>query len=263
MYFNEPLIQGAQKNIFYLAPIPVYMREFDDHDLHDEVFNIGFNELTSEQKLMGQELPEQYDIERQSNYHVNYDRRDRWVEPTEYNPIGSRFSVPPNDFLKNDLNSISIIKQRCEDGFLSLVDALGHKHNNNPKITESWVQYYNPISGRGHNQHNHCRWSPDEETNLNFVGGYYLNDGNPLSDHPYSGVFTFHIRGMSYFIRPKKGMLIIWPYDIVHSVKPFYGESHRCVINFNIQDGGVKSFNTPTPQLTSKPESTPQPKKLI
>ena len=42
---------------------------------------------------------------------------------------------------------------------------------------------------------------------------------------------------MSYFIRPKKGMLIIWPYDIVHSVKPFYGETHRCVINFNIQDG--------------------------
>jgi len=29
---------------------------------------------------------------------------------------------------------------------------------------------------------------------------------------------------------------MIWPYDIVHSVKPFYGKTQRCVINFNIQD---------------------------
>jgi hypothetical protein len=68
-----------------------------------------------------------------------------------------------------------------------------------------------------------------------FSGGYYLSDGKPIKDHPYSGVFAFHIRGMKYYIRPKKGMLIIWPYDIVHSVEPFYGEEHRCVINFNIQ----------------------------
>ena len=68
-----------------------------------------------------------------------------------------------------------------------------------------------------------------------FVGGYYLSDGEPIKDHPYSGVFAFHIRGMKYYIRPKKGMLMIWPYDIVHSVEPFYGKSYRSVINFNIQ----------------------------
>lgn len=70
-----------------------------------------------------------------------------------------------------------------------------------------------------------------------FSGGYYLSDGDPIKDHPYSGVFSFHIRGMKYYIRPKKGMLIIWPYDIVHSVEPFYGKKHRAVINFNIQVG--------------------------
>ena len=47
---------------------------------------------------MGQELPEQIDSERIDNYSVNYDRRDMWVEENEYNPIGSRFFVPPNDF---------------------------------------------------------------------------------------------------------------------------------------------------------------------
>ena len=72
MYFKEPLIPTDQGGIYHLAPIPVYMKMFNDHDLHDEVFNIGFNQLTPEQKLMGQELPEQYDQERQSNYNVNY-----------------------------------------------------------------------------------------------------------------------------------------------------------------------------------------------
>ena len=32
-------------------------------------------------------------------------------------------------------------------------------------------------------------------------------------------------------------MLILWPYDIVHSVKPFYGKTYRVVINFNVEDG--------------------------
>ena len=97
------------------------------------------------------------------------------------------------------------------------------------------MQYYDPYSGRGHNAHNHCRWSPEEAKPMMFSGGYYLSDGLPIKDHPYSGVFAFHIRGMKYYIRPKKGMLIIWPYDIVHSVEPFYGSEYRCVVNFNIQ----------------------------
>jgi hypothetical protein len=240
MYFQNPIIESGQSNIFYLAPIPLFIKQYDDHDLHDDVFNYGLGELTPQQKLMGQELPEQYDETRQNQYEVNYFRRDNWVEPTEYNPIGSRFSVPPNDFLNQQKENIKEIRKRCEEGYVELLNGLHFKHNSNPNITESWIQYYNPHEGRGHNQHNHCRWSPDEETNLSFVGGYYLSDGEPLNDHPYSGVFTFHIRGMSHFIRPKKGMLIIWPYDIVHSVKPFYGKTHRCVINFNIQDGGKK-----------------------
>ena len=237
MYYHEPILPTGKDNLFYLAPIPLYMKIFDDDDLQDSVFNLGLNLLNKDQQLMGQELPDQYDIERQKNYKINYDRKEMWSEKTEYSPIGSRFSVPPNDFLNTDNEHVRTIKKRCEDGFLELVNSLGIGHNNNPLITESWLQYYGPTEGRGHNQHNHCRWSPDEETGLNLAGGYYLNDGDPLSDHPYSGVFTFHIRGISYFLRPKKGMLMIWPHDIVHSVKPFYGKTFRSVINFNIQDG--------------------------
>jgi hypothetical protein len=235
MYFHNPLWPSGQDNLFLLAPIPVYVKQFDDHELHDLVYDLGFNELTSEQKLMGQELPEQYDHGRQDTYEVNYNRMDKWVEPTEFNPIGSRFTVPTNEFLAREEECVKEIRKRCTDGFNNFLNMLDFKHNNNPTITESWIQYYDPTSGRGHNQHNHCRWSHEESTPLSFVGGYYLSDGEPLSDHPYSGVFTFHIRGMSHFIRPKKGMLIMWPSDIVHSVKPFYGKTHRCVINFNIQ----------------------------
>jgi len=237
MYFQDPLIPTHQENLFQLAPIPVYIKYFNDHDLHDEVYSLGLSELTEDQKRMGQELPEVYDSERQSEYSINYNRRDAWVEATEFNPIGSRFFVPPNDFLVRREESVGVIKDRIKEGYKDLLDKLYFKHNSNPQITESWMQYYDPSSGRGHNQHNHCRWNPGEETPMSFAGGYYLSDGDPIADHPYSGVFTFHIRGMSFFIRPKKGMLIIWPYDIVHSVKPFYGKSYRCVINFNIQDG--------------------------
>jgi hypothetical protein len=237
MYFQRPIIPTHEENLFQLAPIPLYIKYFDDHDLHDEVYNIGLEKLTDDQKLMGQELPEQYDQKRQTEYNVNYNRMDMWVEPTEFNPIGSRYFVPPNDFLVRKEKSVLTIRERIEDGYKDMLNKLNFGHNNNPIITESWMQYYEPTSGRGHNQHNHCRWNPNEETELSFAGGYYLSDGDPIADHPYSGVFTFHVRGFSYFVRPKKGMLIIWPYDIVHSVKPFYGKSYRCVINFNIQDG--------------------------
>ena len=236
MYFNKPLINTHTPDIYHLAPVPVYMKVFEDHVLHDEVFNLGFDKLSPAQRLMGQELPEKYDVERQSGGGYPDDRRDMWVEYDEQIPIGSRFFTPPNDFLNTDHESVRVLVDRIENGFKYLLDDL-NKPYSECKITESWMQFYDPYSGRGHNQHNHCRWKR-EEAGVNsqmFSGGYYLSDGDPIKDHPYSGVFTFHLRGQQHMVRPKKGMLIIWPYDIVHSVKPFYGKTHRCVINFNIQ----------------------------
>lgn len=236
MYFEKPLLHSSKQDIYHLAPVPVYMKVFDDHDLHDEVFDLGFDNLSSAQKQMGQELPEQYDIERQTGDGYHQDSREMWVEYDEQIPIGSRFFTPPNDFLKTDHDSVKVLVDRIHIGFRYLLHNLGKKYTES-KITESWMQFYDPYSGRGHNQHNHCRWKRNEagvDTQM-FSGGYYLSDGDPIKDHPYSGVFAFHLRGQQHMIRPKKGMLIIWPYDIVHSVKPFYGKSHRCVINFNIQ----------------------------
>lgn len=243
MHFKKALIQSQEGSpIHYLAPIPVYMKQFDDDDLHQRVYDLGIEKLDAVQKQMGQELPEQLDSERVKSYSVNYDRQDDWVEPNEFQPIGSRFFTPPNNFLNTPDPDVQVLVDRIKSGYIELLETLQLKNNRNPEITESWMQYYDPYKGRGHNAHNHCRWSPEEASPTCFSGGYYLSDGEPILDHPYSGVFTFHIRGAAHFIRPKKGMLIIWPYDIVHSVKLFYGKSNRVVINFNIEDSELKGL---------------------
>jgi hypothetical protein len=235
MNYDDPLLPSGTTDIFHLAPIPVFMKVFEGDALHDEVYDFGLRHLNEKQKRMGQELPDQYDAERQANYTPREPLRERWTENTEYNPIGSRFHVPPNDFLSIDHPGIKTLRERIQASLYTLLDGVGIEHSKRSRITESWAQYYEPSSGRGHNQHNHCRWSAEEEPMMAFAGGYYLSDGEPVQDHPYSGVLCFHLRGMTHFVRPKKGMLMIWPYDIVHSVKPFYGKKHRCVINFNIQ----------------------------
>ena len=234
MNFQKPLIETSTENIYHLAPIPLFKRVFNDN-ISDTVYDLGINLLNEQQKRMGQELPGQYDVERQSSYGVNYDRQDEWVEEHELQPIGSRFFTPPNDFLQTEDEDVQVIKRRIKGSFCKLLDSINITHNSDPQITESWLQYYEPTSGRGHNAHNHCRWHHSEAKPLMFSGGYYLSDGDPIKDHPYSGVFAFHIRGMKHYIRPAKGMLLIWPYDIIHSVEPFYGKTSRAVINFNIQ----------------------------
>lgn len=242
MYFNKGYHKSNTEDVFYLAPIPLYIHQFDD-DLADNLFELGKNVLSESQQKMGQELPSKYDSKRYETYQINYDRNTDWVEPDNEMPIGSRFWTPPNDFLNRSDDCVTEVVTRIKDGYRILIESLGFDIKLiNSTITESWLQYYKPTSGLGHNQHNHSRWSRDEELNLSFSGGYYLSDGEPLLDHPYSGVFSFHQRDKQYMIRPNKGMLIIWPSDIVHSVKPFYGKGERAVINFNINATEVKKI---------------------
>ena len=234
MNFDKPIIGTHNKNVFHLAPIPLYQKIYDD-SINQDAYELGLKVLNDSQRQMGQELPNQYDYERHYEYEINYDRQEDWIENHEHQPIGSRFWTPPNDFLQREEECVVEINRRIHEGFLSLLKSLNLEVGSRiPKIRESWLQYYEPYSGRGHQAHNHCRWDISEATDCEFSGGYYLDDGEPILDHPYSGVFAFHLRGFKYYIRPKKGMLNIWPYDIVHSVGPFYGKRKRAVINFNI-----------------------------
>ena len=242
--YNKPFYKTENENIFHLAPIPVYKRVFENCPITENLYFTGKRMLNPKQKLMGQELPNIYDKERQDAYEINYNRKDEWTENHELQPIGSRFHVPPNNFLdeykvtpenNSGLPDVDLIIKRIKLGFKELLWSQGHKVKINPTITESWLQYYKPTDGRGHNAHNHNRWQNYEEKSQMYSGGYYLHDGEPLKDHPYSGAFSFHLRGSKHYIRPQKGMLLIWPHDIIHSVEPFYGRVDRAVINFNIQ----------------------------
>ena len=155
---------------------------------------------------------------------------DKLISITKSKQIPNFVSDNPNDFLEAENADVDVINRRIKNGFKELIAT-----TKEPVITESWLQYYEPTEGRGHNAHNHNRWQFNEERPNMYSGGYYLSDGEPIKDHPYSGVFAFHVRGEKHFVRPKAGMLLIWPHDIVHSVEPFYGKKHRAVINFNIQ----------------------------
>lgn len=230
MHFENVYYPTDKENLHFLAPIPLYVKKFDDTEFHRDLYEWGMKEMSSTEKLMGQELVGKFDEERRRMF-PEYLKPDSWIESEDV-PIGSRFAVSPNNFLENDHWQVEEIRNRIENEAKKFLESIGHLVQN-VSITESWIQYYDPAAGRGHNQHNHTRWQDSEKKALSFSGGYYLSDGDPSRDHPYSGAFCFHVRDTSHFIRPKEGMLMMWPSDIVHSVKPFYGREHRCVINFN------------------------------
>jgi hypothetical protein len=234
MFFKKPIHPTDKDGIHFLAPIPLYHKTIDNDILIDSLFELGLDVLNPRQQRMGQELPNQYDTERYQ--YDNFPQKEsQWVEDDNQMPIGSRFFTPPNDFLNRTDKCVLKAREYIFNAYIELLKSIGESSEKlYPRITESWLQYYEPTAGRGHNQHNHSRWSRDEKFKQPFSGGLYLSDGEPLPDHPYSGVFAFHSRDMQYMVKPKKGLLMIWPSDIVHSVKPFYGKSKRAVINFNI-----------------------------
>ena len=53
MYFKKPLLSSDRQDIFHLAPVPVYMKVFDDDELHDRVYSLGKSVLSDKQKQMG------------------------------------------------------------------------------------------------------------------------------------------------------------------------------------------------------------------
>lgn len=234
MFFKQPIHPTQMDGVYHLAPIPLYYKKIDNESLIESLYELGLEVLNSKQQRMGQELPNQYDVDRYTQNSFQ-PQKTQWVEDDNQMPIGSRFYTPPNDFLNRTEKCVLDARDYIFNGYKTLLNNIEPITDEvYPRITESWLQYYEPTAGRGHNQHNHSRWSREEKMIQPFSGGLYLSDGEPLPDHPYSGVFAFHLRDNQYMIKPERGLLMIWPSDIVHSVKPFYGKTKRAVINFNI-----------------------------
>jgi len=173
----------------------IYKKVFENCPITENIYFLGKKILSPKQKLMDQDSPNNF--------------------------LDAYKLTPKNNSGSPD---VDLIIKRIKMGFKKLT-------GKNGKITKSWAQYYEPNSGKGHNSYN---YNKDVKPKI-YSGSYYLHDGEPLTEYPYSGTLEFHVQGNKHFIKPKKGMLLIWPHDIIPSVKSFYGRVPRAVINFNIQ----------------------------
>lgn len=176
----------------YSKPFHIYKRVFENCPITENVYFLGKRILNSEQKLIGQSSP---------------------------NNFLDSYKVTPKT--NSGSPDVDLIIKRIKSGFKEFT-------GKNGEITESWAQYYksNIVSDEFYYTQNR------KEKPKMYSGGYYLHDGESLTDH---GTLTFHVQDSKHYIRPQKGMLLIWPHDIIHSVEPFYGRVDRAVINFNIQ----------------------------
>ena len=95
-------------------------------------------------------------------------------------------------------------------------------------------------NGNYHLPHNH--------PNNTWSGVYYISGGNPDENIQYNGLFEFcdprpaadmvtsdKIEPLRYQVKPKPGLMIMFPSFVNHFVHPFIGSGERITIAFNIR----------------------------
>lgn len=220
------LFQHAD-DVFHLAPIPLVYHRVQEAGLEEwhvqlmEEARIAFTEPALE-------VP---DVR-----HINsmgappHFEDDNWSEE-QIPAVGIWHSVPPNSYLTLQAACVRKLQTLIEERYLHALSICGFGHEHAPWISESWIQFYK--SGDCKVLHNHERYGPPYPHNR-WAGAYYIDDGDPDPSMPYSGALSFRVRQCNYYFRPRSGLLMIWPADILHEVHPFYGSRERVVVNFNI-----------------------------
>jgi hypothetical protein len=221
------ILLPVKGDLYHIAPIPVIYHEVSVSDL------AGFN---ADLRRIARDSMSQAEIEVPDVRHhadmgkaIEFDD-DSWSE-TQIPAIGVWHCVPTNNFLEDPAEPVQRLKSIVEDLYRFTVQETADIKAEQPCISESWIQFYK--DGDHKVLHNHERYGPPYPEER-WCGAYYLDDGTPDPAMPYSGMFSFRVRQTSYFIKPKPGLLLMWPADILHEVAPFYGKSERVVINFNI-----------------------------
>lgn len=219
-------------DLHHLAPVPVIYHLVQDPDIdtfHRDLIRMARESLT-EAELDVPDVRHQDDMGKRFEF-----TDDSWSE-RQLPAIGVWHGVPTNRFLDNPAPPVQRVKALIDDRYRFAVRATTGIDAEKPWISESWIQFYK--DGDYKVLHNHERYGPpylDEP----WSGGYYLTDGQPDASMPYAGMFSFRIRQANYFIKPKAGLLLMWPSDILHEVSPFYGKDERIVVNFNINARAV------------------------
>jgi len=224
------VLRPVVEDLYHLAPVPVVYRVLDVADL-SQLNRALIDEARATYGEEALEVPDRRQAQTLGNPPESRD--DIWSE-TQSTPVGIWHRVPTNNFLDQPAECVVRLRRILEERYLFALAATGEADGTDaiePWISESWIQFYK--NGDDKVLHSHDRYGPPYPEHP-WAGAYYLHDGDPDATMPYSGVFSFRIRDTNYFIRPKPGLLVIWPASVLHEVHPFYGRTERIVINFNI-----------------------------
>lgn len=218
--------------MFHLAPIPlVYcvVRDSGIDELHQDIVH------TARQYITGPAL----DVPDERHVHdlgsVPEFPGDSWKEPRGP-AVGVWHRVPTNNFLNLDTSCVRWLRELISVKHQEVLTTGGEHSYTGTEFMETWIQFYQ--NGDHKVLHNHQRYDYPYVPDM-WVGVYYVTDGDPDPDKKYSGLLSFSIREENYYVRPKPGLLLMWPYDILHEVHPFYGASERIVVNFHVRSQQV------------------------
>lgn len=222
------VLQPVEGTLHHLAPIPVYYRQLEPAEA--EPFNehlIAAAKAAMEEPIL--DVPDVRHIHDLGSPPSFAD--DSWTEDQPLAAVGVWHQVPTNSFLDLPAEPVRRLRALIESAYAETLAKLGSTDEVRPWISESWIQFYK--DGDYKVLHNHAPYGPQHRDDP-WAGAYYMADGDPDSTMPYSGVFSFRVRESNYFIRPRAGLLMMWPADVLHEVHPFYGASQRVVVNWNI-----------------------------
>ena len=239
------------QHLHYVAPVPVWYQILTPEDLGESV--LSFNEKL---KKIAKEYYAEWQVEVPDEKHLCISMFSKQMIQgiSEQKTFNQRYSpaegkwhaVPTNNFLNIDEPEIKklkdIVMRSYSQALKEYHDSLNlffmdyslesclktHKSN----VDESWIQFYK--NGDYKVLHNHLRYGFDPAFEHIWAGGYYIQDGMPDPYQPYTGKFSFRIRDCNYYVKPEEGLIMLWPGDILHEVHPFYGDSERVCINFNL-----------------------------
>ncbi len=219
---------NSQYGLYGLAPLPIYYRMLDEsqESVMQSLIEIAKKEISPSVL----EVPDERHIESSPFSRSNYDIFSEEIEPAK----GVWHGIKTNNFLGLSAiyPEVNALKKYIENEYTNCVK-YGDKEEGaiNPLITENWLQFYK--NGDSKILHNHERYYPPIYKNM-WSGAFYLNDGKPDEAVKYSGLFSFKYRGKNIYIRPKKGLMLMWQSDLLHEVHEFYGQEERIVLNWNI-----------------------------
>lgn len=206
-----------------LAPVPLLITNVDNH------VNINKNLI----KLMSY-IPDEYVAI--SKTHEYLDVECKMVENDDLTYMCNGLEVKINNFLNTDDECVGDLKKIIFDKVIELSNTMYNSDGWSLTLQMSKIQKYQ--NGDFLGMHNHKHSEAHDTLLKQWSGSYYISDGTPDTDKPYSGVLTFHIgdenNNVEHHIKPMPGMLLIWPSDVIHHVNPFFGKSDRVMICFNV-----------------------------